>query len=87
MTRLIKTFLFVVLVFPILQCKKEVHDTITLNPKNKIKYAKGFSIINHDGFSVLTVSNPWPKADKSYTYILKEKNGIIPDSLKQFLTI
>ncbi len=87
MSHFLKSFLFVLLVFPFVQCKKEVHDPATLVPKNEIHYAKGFSILNNNGFSVVTVSNPWPKADKSYTYILKEKNGIIPDSLKQFLTI
>jgi iron complex transport system substrate-binding protein len=35
----------------------------------------------------LKISNPWPKATKNYTYILKEKNGIIPDSLKNFSII
>ncbi len=87
MSHFLKSLLFVLLVLPFVQCKKEVHNPATLVPKNEIRYAKGFSILNHDGFSVVTVSNPWPKADKSYTYILKEKNGIIPDSLKQFLTI
>jgi iron complex transport system substrate-binding protein len=87
MYRFIKPFLFMVLIFPFVQCKKEVHDQTTLVTKNEIRYAKGFSIQNYNGYSVVTVSNPWPKADKSYTYILKQKNGIIPDSLKQFVTI
>jgi iron complex transport system substrate-binding protein len=30
------------------------------------------------------VTNPWPNAKQHFTYILQEKNGIIPDSLKQF---
>ncbi len=87
MLRFLKSFLLVLLVFPFVQCKKEIQDQTTLVTKNEIHYAKGFSILNQKGYSVVTVSNPWPKADKSYTYILKEKNGIIPDSLKQFLTI
>ncbi|MFZ4105996.1 ABC transporter substrate-binding protein [Flavobacterium sp.] len=87
MLRFLKSFLLVLLVFPFVQCKKEIQDQTTLVTKNEIHYAKGFSILNHKGYSVVTVSNPWPKADKSYTYILKEINGIIPDSLKQFLTI
>ena len=43
--------------------------------------------INYKGFSILKVSNPWPEANKIYTYILKEKNGIVPDSLKNNHTI
>ena len=72
----ILTFLFV-------QCKNETNSETTISPKNEVRYAKGFSIENYDGYSVLTVKNPWPKATKTYTYILKEKNGIVPDSLKQ----
>jgi iron complex transport system substrate-binding protein len=52
-----------------------------------VRYAKGFSIQNYDGYSVVKVKNPWPKATKTYTYILKEKNGIVPDSLRQNLII
>ena len=55
--------------------------------ENQIYYAKGFSIYQHKGFSIVKVSNPWPKANKEYTYILKEKDGIVPDSLQQFTTI
>ncbi len=63
---------------------KSQNNTTTINT---IRYAKGFSIHHYEGFSVVKVSNPWPKANKAYTYILKEKNGKIPDSLKQFTTI
>lgn len=87
MARFLKIILLVVLAFPFLQCKKEVDQQKNNIPKNEIQYAKGFSILNHEGYSVINVSNPWPKANKSYTYILKEKNGIVPDSLKQFPVI
>lgn len=87
MARFLKIILLVVLAFPFLQCKKEVNQQKNNIPKNEIQYAKGFSILNHEGYSVITVSNPWPKANKSYTYILKEKNGIVPDSLMQFPVI
>lgn len=87
MTRFFKIILLIVLAFPLMQCKKEVNQQKNNIPKNEIHYAKGFSILNHEGYSVITVSNPWPKANKSYTYILKEKNGIVPDSLKQFPVI
>lgn len=52
--------------------------------ENQIHYAKGFSINKYHGFSIVKVNNPWPNASKEYTYILQEKNGIVPDSLKTF---
>lgn len=65
------------------QCKKETVIAERIDSQNTIRHAKGFSIQNYDGYAVLTVKNPWPKATKTYTYILKEKNGIVPDSLTQ----
>ena len=64
-------------------CKNESKPNVIISAKNEVRYAKGFSIQNYNGYSVVTVNNPWPKATKTYTYILKEKNGTVPDSLKQ----
>ena len=71
----------------ICSCKNETKSETVLSSQNTVHYAKGFSIENYNGYSVVTVKNPWPKATKTYTYILKEKNGIVPDSLKQNLII
>ena len=79
-------FLFI---FSLIGCKQS-HKT----PKNEIEssensiqYAKGFEIYKHQGFSIVKITHPWPDAKESYTYILREKNGIIPDSLQQFTII
>lgn len=70
-------------------CKKNTIETPTeiTAVNNQVQYAKGFSIHKYEGFSVVKVINPWPNATKNYTYILKEKNGIVPDSLQHFTTI
>jgi iron complex transport system substrate-binding protein len=73
----------VILSFSFVECKNESKPNIIISAKNEVRYAKGFSIQNYNGYSVVTVKNPWPKATKTYTYILKEKNGTVPDSLKQ----
>lgn len=54
---------------------------------NQIRHAKGFELHNYNGYSVLKVKTPWPNSKDSFTYILKEKNGIIPDSLLQYTSI
>jgi iron complex transport system substrate-binding protein len=61
-------------------------DTMA-SSKNSIQYAKGLKIYKHLGFSILKITNPWPEDKEGFTYILQEKNGIVPDSLKQFPTI
>lgn len=68
-------------------CKKETKSETTIASGNTVIYAKGFSIENYNGYSVVTVKNPWPKATQTYKYILQEKNGIVPDSLKQNIII
>jgi iron complex transport system substrate-binding protein len=77
----------VILSFSLAKCKNESKPNVIISAKNEVRYAKGFSIQNYDGYTVVKVKNPWPKATKTYTYILKEKNGIVPDSLKQNLII
>ena len=54
---------------------------------NSIRYASGLSIQKNQGFSVVTVRNAWPEAKQNFTYILKEKKGIVPDSLQKYPTI
>lgn len=82
-------FTIALLIIFCVSCKQNNAKTenISAISENSIRYAKGLSIQKYEGFSVVKVSNPWPKANKNYTYILKEKNGIVPDSLKEFTTI
>lgn len=76
-------FLWLTIALISLSCQNETKSVSIMASQNTIRHAKGFSIQNYEGYTVLTVRNPWPKATKTYTYILKEKNGIVPDSLKQ----
>lgn len=69
-------------------CKK--NDTASVNVgtvENSIRHAKGLSIYNYDGYSIVRVSNPWPKAEKDYTYILQKENAVVPDSLQKYASI
>ncbi len=82
-SKILLLFLFLI----ICSCKTETKPAKVTSSVNTVQYAKGFSIENYTGYSVVTVKNPWPKATKTYTYILKEKNGIVPDSLKRNIII
>ncbi|CAN1485838.1 FepB ABC-type Fe3+-hydroxamate transport system, periplasmic component [Flavobacteriaceae bacterium] len=77
------------LFFILLGCKQinEKNSAPFLASANSVKYAKGLEIYKYDGYSVMKITKPWPEATTGFTYILKEKNGIIPDSLKQFTVI
>ena len=47
----------------------------------KVEYAKGFSLLQFDGYKLLKVNNPWPNADKNFTYLLFEKEAIVPENI------
>lgn len=86
--KIAKHFIFLFIAFSTLvQCKQEAKNTSKIPSENTVKYAKGFSVENYDGYTIVTVKNPWPKASKTYQYILKEKDGIIPDSLNSLMKI
>lgn len=75
-------------VFLFLSCKKEqAETTVSETTENTIRHAKGLEIYNYKGYSVVKVKHPWPNAENGFTYILKEKNGIVPDSLQKYTTV
>ena len=86
--KITKYFILLFIVFlTLVQCKKEAENTTKISSENSVKYAKGFSIENYDGYTIITVKNPWPKASKTYQYLLKEKDGIVPDSLNKLIKV
>ena len=62
--------------FVLMGCKEEksVSQTSTSTPEvQNNSYAEGFKIANHKTHTILNISNPWPKAEKSYNYALIPK--------------
>lgn len=45
------------------------------NAELKVSYASGFSIDDREDHYILTLNNPWPGADTSFTYILLKTNA------------
>ena len=79
-------FLFFLFVISFIGCKQnnKTSKNTKASTENLVQYAKGLEIYKYKGFSIIKITNPWPNAKENFTYILKEKNGIIPDSLKQY---
>ncbi len=66
-----------------IQCQKDTKkDPAPMLVSNSIQYAKGLEIYKQKGYSLVKITNPWPQAKASFSYILKEKNGVIPAYLK-----
>ncbi|MBE8728060.1 ABC transporter substrate-binding protein [Flavobacterium hungaricum] len=81
--------LLVFSLFLLVGCKKNETQNLVIAPiaKSSIEYASGLSIVKYEGYSVVNVINPWPNAAKNFTYVLKEKEAKIPDSLQKYTTI
>lgn len=89
MKSFISTFIFLFAALLLSNCKQNnASSSATQSPeKNEIQYAKGLEIYHHKGYSILKITHPWPNSTQPFTYILQEKNGIIPDSLQQYSRI
>ncbi|KQO33002.1 ABC transporter substrate-binding protein [Flavobacterium sp. Leaf82] len=89
MKNLLPKLIFILPFFILVGCKKNETAEIATTEiaKNSIEYASGLSIVKHEGYSVVTVSDPWPNANAKFTYILKEKDAKVPDSLQKYTTI
>lgn len=48
----------------------------------EIKYATGLSIVDFEDYSIITVENPWPNANRSYRYLLVRAGAEVPKNLK-----
>ncbi|MGH2667019.1 ABC transporter substrate-binding protein [Flavobacterium sp.] len=87
-----KTFFYKTILYTLLivfaGCRKnETAVSKTIAKQNAIEYASGLSLYAYDGYTVVKVSNAWPNAEKDFTYILKEKNSSVPDSLSKYTAI
>jgi cobalamin transport system substrate-binding protein len=73
-----KIYLLTFIGLLLLSCKNDLKRIVVSgNIPTKITYAKGFEIENFDDYKVLKISNPWPGADKTYTYLLKKSGRTI----------
>lgn len=71
--------------FILISCKSEKKDlskNSTSGDTLLVEYATGFLIVEYDGYKVLQVKNPWPEADKSFTYLLVEHENKVPVELE-----
>ncbi|MCH4822912.1 ABC transporter substrate-binding protein [Gramella lutea] len=78
---ILKIFLFLA----IWGCKNASKEKPTISEKGKeviIENAKGLSITQFDGFSLVKVETPWPESEKAFVYLLKEKGSEIPEGIE-----
>ncbi len=70
--------LFISLAFVAVSCKKTTEkQTIPVATSIDVTYAEGFTIQTFEDHKIITLTNPWPGADVSYRYLLKEGNSVV----------
>lgn len=79
-----KKILSLALLIFLFSCKKTKKETpliIENSTKTKTEYATGFEIEKHQTYSLIHLKNPWPKSDKSFTYLLVNKGTKTPKNI------
>jgi iron complex transport system substrate-binding protein len=72
----------------IVSCQqKQVDNLIENEVPNTIRYAKGLSIQEYQNYTVVTISNPWPTAKVSFTYVLHKAEAQIPSEFDKYTKI
>nr|WP_321233098.1 ABC transporter substrate-binding protein [uncultured Psychroserpens sp.] len=85
------SFIIIVIVL-MFSCKTEKKENPIIKSveksQMKLKYAEGFSLTTTESSKILTISNPWPNAEKEYTYaIIPETYDHISLGIDEFETI
>lgn len=68
--------IFFVLLITFVSCKNKQKGEIPSQSKSNtiaLKYAEVFSVSYKDNYKVLTISRPWPEANKGYKYLIASK--------------
>lgn len=71
-----KVVSLLLLLLMVISCKNPEAKTnveALAGPQASIKYAKGFELVKGDGYSEITITNPWPDSDQSFKYLLLEE--------------
>src|SRR5690606_21602465 len=81
--------IFLFLLLSVTGCKKQekAHEETTETVENSIVYASGLELYKHLGYTVVKVTNPWPDATETFTYVMQKKDAVVPDSLKKYTTV
>lgn len=62
---------------------KKITETGTSTQEEvAIKYAEGFEITNFENYKTITLKNPWPGSNRTFTYALIKKGAELPNDEK-----
>ena len=82
MKRLLLPFFSILFIFACKTDRKTPSDLNQSGDTLAVNYAKGFTIVQYEGYKILNVKNPWPDADKTFSYLLVENESKVPSEIK-----
>jgi len=68
----------------LISCKKNNTEIKAVSDKGetiKTEFATGFEVIEYENYNVISLKKPWPNADKTFTYLLVDKNKEVPENV------
>ncbi len=80
---ILKKIFLAIIIVACISCQTDIKNISSDNSRDKtisLKYAKGFSVEHFEGYKVLSINSPWPKAEQLFTYILSDSTIKIPIS-------
>ncbi|WP_179320420.1 ABC transporter substrate-binding protein [Winogradskyella helgolandensis] len=80
-----KFYSILLLLLIVSSCKNEPkQETISIieSEKLELKYAEGFSVDYYENYKVLSITKPWPKAEKTYRYVIISKENMAKTTFK-----
>lgn len=84
---IVRKLSLLLVLFAFIQCKNDENITSKTKIKNSIKHAKSLSIEEGKDFTIVEVSNPWPNAKETFTYVLRKNKSEIPSQYSKFQVI
>lgn len=78
---MIKKYFFALLIVLFTSCGKTNNKEKKSVSGQTISYARGLGIDNYGAYTIISITNPWPNANKIYRYALAQHLQDIPDSL------
>ena len=81
---MLKTSLFLFTFLILIGCVNKNKEVKIPNPEGKLiktEFATGFEVREYKNYNIIELKKPWPNADRTFTYLLVDKNKEVPENV------
>lgn len=79
-----KNIVYLIALFFLVSCKENNNETAAISDKGEIiktEFATGFEVTKHESYNIIKLIKPWPNADRTFVYLLVDKDKEIPENV------